>query len=209
MEELQGTIKRRASILDEPQYNPLDMLELVVEKDDEKQLRKMRYKQTKDERNQLRDDFFAETLKRLAECCKNNFDATFGDEQMKRKPEYNLNYCTGPAKDLFNQYNKLVDDAQYEVNNAHQMADSKKLDIAKLMIENNKFLATAGEKRSWKQYEKTLAIERVMNDRLLNSLVRDRKIDELIDEGKGSLYDGFVTDNEGKIEIDRSEIEAH
>ena len=50
-------------------------------------------------------------MKRLTECTKGNFDALHGEEQMKRKPEYNLRYCIGPATELLDQYNKLVDDA--------------------------------------------------------------------------------------------------
>ena len=160
-----------------------DMLDLVIERDEDKNLRKMRYKQTKDERRKLQENVFVETLSRLTECTKGKFEARFGDEDMKRKPEYNLNYCMGPAKELQDQYNKLVDDAQYEINSLHQMIDSKKLDIAKLIKENNKFLCSAGEKYSWKQYEKTLAVERVMNERLINQLVKHRNIDQLVTEG--------------------------
>lgn len=79
----------------------------------------MRYKQTKAERNKLTTDFIEQTMKRLTECTKGNFDALHGEEQMKRKPEYNLRYCIGPATELLDQYNKLVDDAQFEINSLH------------------------------------------------------------------------------------------
>ena len=46
------------------------------------------------------------------------------------------------------------------------MLETKKLDIAKLKRENNKFLANSGGKTSWRQYESLLATERVMNERL-------------------------------------------
>ena len=176
-------LKVQRSVLDADDPNLNGMLDLIIERDEDKRLRKMRYRQTKEERLQLQSNVFDETLKRLTECVKGKFEATFGEEDMKRKPSYNLNYCMGPPKELQQQYNKLVDDAQYEVNNLHQMIDSKKLDIAKLMNENNKYLAAAGAKRSWKQYEKTLAVERVMNDRLINQLVKHRTINDLVTEG--------------------------
>ena len=65
--------------------------------------------------------------------------------------------------ELLEQYNKLVDDAKYEIEGLHRMLDSKKLDISKLMRENNKFLAASGEKYSWGKYEELLANERVAN----------------------------------------------
>ena len=52
--------------------------------------------------------------------------------------------------ELLEQYNKLVDDAKYEIDGLHRMLDSKKLDISKLMRENNKFLVNSGGKKSWK-----------------------------------------------------------
>lgn len=82
-----------------------------------------------------------------------NFNATYGDEQSTRSPEYNLKYATGPMQELVDQYNKLVDDSQYEINGLHRMLDSKILDMQKLIKENNKFLAGAGHKTSWRAYE--------------------------------------------------------
>ena len=60
----------------------------------------MRYKQTKAERNQLTEDFISQTMKRLTECTGGKFEALHGEEQMTRKPEYNLKYCIGPATEL-------------------------------------------------------------------------------------------------------------
>ena len=154
-----------------------DMLDLVVEKDSQKRLRYMRYKQTKAERAQLAVDFTQEILARLSECTKGKFEARFGEEEMTRKAEYNLKYCSGPGMELLDQYNKLVDDAQYEINSCHGMLDTKKLDIAKIIQENNKFLAQSGSKRSWQQYESTLAVERVVNDRLINELAKSYKVE--------------------------------
>ena len=81
-----------------------------------------------------------------------------------------------------------MDDAQFEINSLHQMIDSKKLDIAKLVKENNKFLAASGSKKSWQQYEQSLAVERVVNTRLLDKLMKHKSIDDLISEGQESLY---------------------
>ena len=50
-------------------------------------------------------------MARLEEKTGGNFMATFGEEQIRRKPEYNLTYSIGPAVELIEQYNKLVDDA--------------------------------------------------------------------------------------------------
>ena len=46
------------------------------------------------------------------------------------------------------------------------MLDSKKLDMAKLVAENKRFLTNAAEKASWKAYEGQLANERTKNERL-------------------------------------------
>ena len=85
--------------------------------------------------------------------------------------------------ELVQQYNKLVDDAQYEINGLHRMLDSKKLDISKLTKENNKFLSNAGGKLSWKQYESLLANERVTNERLYGALSRKNTTIKLLQEG--------------------------
>ena len=41
---------------------------------------------------------------------------------------------------MLDQYDKIVDDAKYEIDGLQKMLESKKLDVAKLVKENNKFL---------------------------------------------------------------------
>ena len=124
-------------------------LELEVIRNEREELIKMQYKQGKEERQQIVMDVRDETLKRMSEVVDGNFKATFGDEQITRKPEFNLNYATGPIQEMVEQYNRIVDDSQYEINGLHRMLDSKKLDISKLVRENTKFLTGAGDKTSW------------------------------------------------------------
>lgn len=88
---------------------------------------------------EMRQQVFA----RLQECTGGKFEATFGEEQIIRNPEYNLKYATGPVIELVEQYNKLVDDANFEIDGLHRMLRNKKLDISKLSKENNKFLIGA------------------------------------------------------------------
>ena len=54
-----------------------------------------------------------------------------------------MKYAVGPMLELIEQYNKLVDDAQYEINGLHTMLNSKNLDQTKLQRENNRFLSNA------------------------------------------------------------------
>ena len=86
------------------------------------------------------------------------------------------------------------------------MLDTKKLDIAKLIKENNKFLAQSGSKRSWQQYEKTLAVERVVNDRLINRLAQTHDVAELVEKGQTSNYADTIDEQAAKIEIDETEL---
>ena len=79
----------------------------------------------------------------MMEVTDGHFKATFGEHQVTRNADYNMKYATGPMLELIEQYNKLVDDAQYEINGLHRMLDSKKLDINKLRKENNRFLGNA------------------------------------------------------------------
>ena len=51
--------------------------------------------------------------------------------------------------ELVVQYDRLVDESQYEIDGLHRMLYSKKLDISKLVRENNKFLTRAGDKSSF------------------------------------------------------------
>lgn len=60
------------------------------------------------------------------------FKARFGEEHELKTPQYNLKYAIGPVLELVEQYNRLVDDARYEIDGLHKMLDSKKLDKAKL-----------------------------------------------------------------------------
>ena len=71
------------------------------------------------------------------------------------------------------------------------MLNSKKLDIAKLVKENNRFLAKANEKRSWRAYEKSLANERVTNTRLISELSKRHEIKDLVDDGQKWTYEEY------------------
>ena len=118
-------------------------------------------------------------MRRMNEITGGKFLATFGEEQKTRKPEYNLKYATDPMQQLVEQYNKLVDDSQYEINGVHRMIDSKKLDTSMLNRETNKFLLGAGDKTSWNTYERCLANERTTNERL-RELLKKRNDDATI-----------------------------
>ncbi len=102
-----------------------------------------------------------------------------------------MKYCFGPALDLIESYNKMGDDAQYEIDEQHKMLASKKLDIAKLVKENNKFLAGAGSKSSWKAYEQRLANERITNKRLIENLNVNVEMEMLITEGRKCTYEEY------------------
>ena len=82
-------------------------------------------------------------MKRMTEVTGGDFKATYGENQEKRSAEYNMKYAVGPMFELIEQYNKLVDDAQYEINGLHTMLNSKNLDQTKLQRENNRFLSNA------------------------------------------------------------------
>ena len=155
----------------------------------------MKYSQTKEERQTILDNVKAETLKRMSKIVGGKFNATFGDEQIKRKPEYNLNYATGPMLELVDQYNKLVDDSQYEINGLHRMMDTKKLDISQLGKETVKFLKGAGDKTSWNAYECLLANERTTNERLQEQLKKKNDIATLLKEGQESTYQSYFAQN--------------
>ena len=88
-------------------------------------------------------------MKRLEEKTNGVFAATFGVEQIPRKPQYNLDYMSIPIMELIQQYVKIVDDSQMEIDNLHRMLDSKRLDMTKLQQENNRSLALFGSKKSW------------------------------------------------------------
>ena len=137
----------------------------------------------------------AESLARLTEITGGNFNATYGDLQETRKPEYNMKYACGPMQELIDQYNKLIDDAQYEINGCHRMLDSKKLDMQKLIRENNRFLEGAGLKTSWKAYEQLLANERTKNERLQEELKKKHGFDELLVNGAKCAYEEYVASN--------------
>ena len=152
----------------------------------------MKYKQSRAERETLFSEVMESTLERMKEITGGEFLATFGDEQETRKPEYNLKYATGPMRELVDQYNKLIDDAQYEINGLHRMLDSKKLDISKLVRENNRFLTGAGSKTSWKAYEQLLANERTTNERLQDHLAKKHGQDKLLIEGAKTAYEEYA-----------------
>ena len=78
-------------------------------------MRKLRYKQSKAQRETLAAEVRKLVFSRLLEVSGGEFNATFGSENIKRKPEHNLKYCITPVTDLIEQYNKLVDDAQAEI----------------------------------------------------------------------------------------------
>ena len=126
----------------------------------------MKFKQTKQERANLNVEIAASTMKRMKEINGGEFNATFGEFQEKRNPDYNLKYAVGPLIELLEQYNKFVDDSQYEINGLHTMLEAKDMDVSKLKKENTKFLANAGGKVSWQAYEGCLANERETNMRL-------------------------------------------
>ena len=71
------------------------------------------------------------------------------------------------------------------------MLASKKLDIAKLVKENNKFLAGAGSKSSWIAYEQRLANERITNKRLIENLNLNVDMGDLIMEGRKCTYEEY------------------
>ena len=71
-------------------------------------------------------------MKRLKEATGDQFLALHGEDQLQRDAAYNLKYCTLPIRELLEQYNKLVDDSQVEIDGLHRMLDSKRLDISKL-----------------------------------------------------------------------------
>ena len=121
----------------------------------------MEYKQTAEERSGLAKLINAKTMERLMEVTGGEFNATFNDEDKPRNAMYNLKYASDPSGELIEQYNRLIDDTQNEINALHNMLSSKKLDKSKLLKENNKFLAASGEKYSWGKYEELLANERV------------------------------------------------
>lgn len=57
----------------------------------------------------------ANTLKRMEEVTGGQFKATFDLEQVTKSAAYNLKYVTTPMVELVDQYNKLVDDSQHEI----------------------------------------------------------------------------------------------
>ena len=69
----------------------------------------MRYKQTKEERQNLLNDVTQETRKRLDEIMKGEYNATFGEDGVKRDANHNLTYATQPMADILAQYNHLVE----------------------------------------------------------------------------------------------------
>ena len=143
----------------------------------------MEYKQTAEERSGLAKLINAKTMERLMEVTGGEFEATFNDEDKPRKAAYNLKYASDPSSELIEQYNRLIDDTQNEINALHNMLNSKKLDKAKLLKENNKFLAASGEKYSWHKYEQLLANERVAAERIQGLLLKKNSINKLLDEG--------------------------
>ena len=98
-------------------------------------------------------------------------------------------------QELVDQYSKLVDDSQYEINGLHRMLDTKKLDISQLKKETNKFLGGAGDKTSWQAYESLLANERTANERLQEELMRKVTIEKLLIDGKESTYADYFAQN--------------
>ena len=140
----------------------------------------MQYKQTEEEREKLTTDIMDQTMERLKECNGGVFNALFNDESKPRKPEYNLKYAAGPSLDLINQYTRLVEDSQTEINGLHGMMSSKKLDKSKLLVDNNKFLAQYANKYSWGKYEEQLANERVTTERLTEMLLKKHNMNTLL-----------------------------
>ena len=99
----------------------------------------------------------------------------------------------GPPAELIDQYNGIVDNVQYDINDQHHMANTKQMDSKKLHEENIKFLLKSKGKTSWDMYEHLLANERVTNERLVNVL-REKKhtIKSLFTEGSKGTYDDFL-----------------
>jgi hypothetical protein len=58
--------------------------------------------------------------------------------------------------------------------------ESKQLDIAKLSMENDKFLSLSRGKRDWREYEMLLAKERIVNRRLM-SMLAEQSNEKLIE----------------------------
>ena len=129
-------------------------------------------------------------MERLVEVTDGVFDSLFNDQP--REPEHNLKYASQPASDLIEQYTRIVDDSQTEIDALITMFESKKLDKSKLHRENNKFLAQIGGKTSWQQYECMLANERVTGERLQELLLKKNKIDVLLDEGRKCTYEDHM-----------------
>ena len=125
-------------------------------------------------------DIMEQTMERLKECNGGVFKALFNGESKPRKPEYNVKYAAGPSLNLIDQYTKLVDDSQTDINRLHNTMNSKKLDKSKLLSDNNKFLAQFANKYSWGKYEELLANERITTERLTEMLLKKNNMDTLL-----------------------------
>ena len=124
-----------------------------------------------------------ETMRRLREVTGDKFDTHFGEHHEVKSAEYNLKYCSGPIKELIEQYNQVVDLAQFEINEIHSMIGSQKLDLVNIEKENTRFLSQYKGRLAWDEYELQLAIERVKCQRLQDCLLQRVTLDHLVEEG--------------------------